>query len=459
MTLPLEPPASEARHGEEVPLSVSELVSVLADTLQSQFADVMVVGELTSFKRAPSGHCYFSLADDDACMDAVMWKNAAMRLAFEPRAGDEVVCRGSVGIYPKQGRMQLYVSAMRPVGAGAAQRALELLKKKLAAEGLFDDARKRTLPFFPRTIGVVTSRSGAAIHDILTTIRRRCRHCRVVLSPAVVQGPEASSELRAALEALARFGECDVVVIGRGGGATEDLSAFNEEALVRAVAAFPVPIVSAVGHEVDFTLCDFAADYRAATPTAAAEAIVPVYSEIADAIAALDARLQGSALRYVDNLRHRVGNLAGKLRDPATLVAAARQRSDELMIRMERALVQRHRRAGNALDSIHARLQRLGRSYVAEVSKRLLALESRVERASAARVGRARTELAELHSKLYALSPLAVLERGYSLATRADGVLVRSSADVAPGDGLNLRFHRGAASARVESTSDPEDRE
>jgi exodeoxyribonuclease VII large subunit len=410
---------------------------------------VLVVGELTSFKSHASGHCYFSLADEGGCIDAVMWRSQAGRLTFEPRVGDQVVCRGHVDVYAKQGRMQLYVQAMRPVGAGAAQRALEELKRKLQAEGLFDPARKRPLPFFPRTIGVVTSRTGAAVHDILTTLRRRCRRCRVILSPAPVQGPEAPRELLAALRALAHLGVCDVVVIGRGGGAVEDLSAFNDEALVRAVAAFPVPVVSAVGHEVDFTLCDFAADHRAATPTAAAEMVVPVYSDLEGDVEVLERRLHGASRRNVEHLRQRVGNLAGKLRDPQRTLAAGRQRTDELFVRMERALVDRHRRAAWTLARADERLRRVGRTRAGEAARALAQLDARLHRGVTVRAASARTEYVALRSKLDALSPLAVLDRGYSLVRRADGRLVRSAEDLTVGETVSLRFREGRASARV----------
>lgn len=453
LDLPFESPSDTTRADDEAPLSVSELLGFVTETLESQFSQVLVLGELTSFKRAPSGHCYFTLSDERASVDAVMFRGQAARVTFDPRPGDEVVCRGKVGLYTKQGRMQLYVQAMRPVGAGAAQRALEELKRKLAGEGLFDPARKKPLPYLPRTIGVVTSRAGAALHDILTTIRRRFRHVRVVLSPAVVQGAEAPGELVAALGALAELGGCDVVIIGRGGGAAEDLAAFNDERVVRAVAAFPTPIVSAVGHEVDTSLCDLAADLRAATPTAAAEAVVPVHAELAEQAAMLDARLGTSVVRHLENLRHRVGDVGGRLRDPAARVAGERQRTDELLIRLERALFDRHRAARTSFDGLQARMQHVGREYAAGVLERLRDLEQAMHRAAAERTRLAERSLGELRSKLDALSPLAVLERGYSLTTRDDGVLVRSSADIAAGDTLALRFHSGHAKARVLSTS------
>jgi exodeoxyribonuclease VII large subunit len=332
-------------------------------------------------------------------------------MKFEPKAGDEVVCRGYVGVYEKQGRMQLYVSSMKPVGAGAAQRALEELKKKLQAEGLFAPERKRDLPFMPRTIGVVTSRSGAALHDILTTLRRRFPPCHVLVSHAAVQGADAPAQLIRALDLIEQDARAEVVLLGRGGGAAEDLAAFNDEGLVRRVASFPVPVISAVGHEVDYSLCDLVADYRAATPTAAAEAAVPVHAELLEEVKSLEQRLRAGARRYAQNLRHRLAAAAGRLRHPALLIAEARQRVDELGARLERGLREHYWREASRFK--------------------------------------------EACSKLSALSPLEVLERGYSLTSTLDGRLVRSSAEVRPGQTLDIRFRRGGA--RVEVASKLED--
>lgn len=441
-----------ADSSSEEPLGVGELLNSIADALEAGFARVFVVGELSSFKRAVSGHCYFSLSDDQGSIDAVMWRGEVGKLDFEPSVGDQVVCRGRIGVYEKQGRMQLYASTMQPVGAGAAQRALEQLKRRLAGEGLFALERKRALPYLPATIGLVTSRSGAALHDMLTTLKRRFRGCRVVLSAAAVQGGEAPRELVEALAALERLGGCDVVIIGRGGGAAEDLAAFNDEAVVRAVAGFPVPVVSAVGHEVDYTLCDLAADVRAATPTAAAEAVVPVHAELAEEVASLELRLDAAVRRHIDHLRQRVGSVAGGLRDPASLVASARQRTDELFIRLERALGDRHSisaaRAARLRDGLHA----LGRGYCERLSRHLGDLDTRLHASLASRRLSAETQFASLSSKLTALSPLAVLERGYSLASTSDGSLVRSSEELASGDELSLRFAKGSARTRVIST-------
>jgi exodeoxyribonuclease VII large subunit len=434
---------------EEAPLSVSELLALVDDTLAEAFPDLLVTGEITKFTAAASGHCYLTLTDGEASVDAVMWRNDARRLTFSPRIGEEVLCRGRMGVYARGGRMQLYITAMRQIGAGAAQRALEALKGKLAAEGLFDPERKRPLPFLPRTVGVVTSRAGAALHDILTTARRRFPRCHIVLSSAVVQGAEAPESIVAALASLQRYGECDVVIVGRGGGAAEDLAAFNDERVVRSVAAFPVPVVSAVGHEVDFTLCDLAADHRAATPTAAAELVVPVYAELAEDLATLAVRLDGAAARLVRNARHRIGDAAGRLRDPRLLMAEARQRTDEALVRLERALLARHTRGSTAWRGLRERLLETGRAYCGQLARRVESLDVRAHDAFSRRRERASTEFAALHSKLDALSPLAVLERGYSLVSHADGSFVRAAAETRAGELLDVRFRRGRARARV----------
>ena len=390
---------------DEAPLSVGELVGLLGGTLEQEYAHLLVMGELTAFSRASSGHLYFTLSDNAASMDAVMWRGDAYRLAFQPRQGDEVVVRGRLGVFARNGRVQLYAAAMKPVGAGAAQKALEALRKKLAAEGLFDQERKRPLPLLPRVIGVVTSPTGAAFQDIVVTLRRRFPGVHVVLSPSVVQGSEAPRQLVAALERLAAYGACDVVIIGRGGGSAEDLAAFQEEAVVRAVAAFPAPIVSAVGHEVDISLCDLVADRREATPTAAAEAVVPVRSELLALVDSCAGRLRHAAVRRLSELRLRVDACGGRLRHPAARIAELRQRADRAAMLLERAL----------------------RNRVSLPARRL----------------------AQLASTLDALSPLAVLERGYSLAAAADGRLIADASTLKAGDRIDVRFARGRAGAEI----------
>ncbi len=434
---------------EEAPLTVSELVGLVGGTLEREFSHLLVLGELTSMSRAGSGHCYFTLSDGHSSVDAVLWRADALRLAFRPEIGDEVVCRGRMSVFARQGRMQFYVSAMKPVGAGAAQRALVELRRRLAAEGLFAAERKRPLPYLPRTIGVVTSRRGAALHDIVITLRRRFAGVHVVLASAVVQGAEAPRQIVRALEMLTEYGACDVVIVGRGGGASEDLAAFNDEKVVRAVAGFPVPIVSAVGHEVDVSLCDLVADHRAATPTAAAEAVVPVRGELLVELATASHRLHASARRLVVSLRDHVDAVGGRLRDPATALAQSRQAIDRIEMGLERALRRRLHEAARDLDGVTRAFLEAGRTRSAAARARTQAAATTLDRAMRARLAGRAGRLVALASKLDALSPLAVLGRGYSLAERADGTLVRSAAELQIGETLSLRFHAGRAQAQV----------
>ncbi len=441
---------------EETALSVAELVGLARETLETAFADVLVAGELASWSTPASGHRYFTLKDDEAAIDCVLWRADARRLAFVPTVGDEVLVRGRVGVFEKSGRMQLYVRAMKPVGAGAAQRALEELKRRLTEEGLFAVDRKRPLPWLPSVIGVVTSASGAALHDILTTLERRFPPFHVVLAPASVQGSQAPRQIVRALARLARDGRADVVIVGRGGGSSEDLAAFNDEAVVRAVAAFPVPVVSAVGHEVDISLCDLAADLRAATPTAAAEAVVPVYEELLESLQDLRSRLHAGAQRLIRHQRARVDALGAALPSPALGVAQARQATDQLAVALERALAARARLAERALDRARARLASASRRRSEALRRRVDQQEVELRRALEHGVATRARRLATLSSGLDALSPLAVLDRGYSLARDPRGRLVRDAREIATGDELALRFRRGSARARVLTVEESE---
>lgn len=438
---------------EEAPLGVSELVSYLSETLSSAFSAILVMGEVTSWSQPRSGHRYFTLTDGEASIDCVMWRGPASRLAFRPDVGDEVVCRGAIGVFERQGRMQLYVTAMKPVGAGAAARALEELKRRLASEGLFEESRKRPLPFLPRTIGVVTSRSGAALQDILRTLALRFPASHVVLAPATVQGADAPRSILDALDLMQSYGDADVVIVGRGGGAAEDLAAFNDERVVRAIAAFPKPVISAVGHEVDVSLADLAADHRAATPTAAAEAVVPVQAELCEDLESLHLRLKGSSQRMIGRSRERVDALARVLRDPAERVARSRRQLEQTSLRLERALGARHRLASEELAAKRSRLLTGARERTDELAANLRDLERRAERAMRRKADATSRRAAQLESKLAALSPLAVLDRGYALVRNSENeMLVRDAGELVVGREVSLRFRRGKARAQIMET-------
>ena len=321
-------------------LSVSELAQLLRSALDAGVGTVWVAGEISNLKRPASGHLYFTLKDDRTQLGAVMFRSAAQVLVFQPADGMDVVVRARADLYPARGALQLYVEAMEPRGLGALTLAFEQLKARLGAEGLFADARKRPLPRWPRAVGIVTALHGAAIHDMRTVLARRWPAAAVVLRPVRVQGRGAAREIAAGIEDLNRLADVDVVIIGRGGGSLEDLWAFNEEVVARAIAASTVPVVSAVGHEVDFTIADFVADARAPTPTAAAALVVPDRIDVAGALARAAAGLRGALARRLGQARERLVALDRRLGDPARrlrdlMVRVGKEREGELVFRLE----------------------------------------------------------------------------------------------------------------------------
>jgi exodeoxyribonuclease VII large subunit len=388
-------------------LSVSELNWRLRTSLEQGFPAVWVAGEISNLRSPSSGHLYFRLKDAKAQIAAVVFRSSARRIRFQPRDGMEVMVRGRVSMYEARGDLQIYVDAMEPQGVGSAQLALQQLKEKLAAEGLFDAARKQPLPPWPRTVGVVTALKGAAIHDIVATLRGRLPQVRILVRPVAVQGRQAAGEIVAALRDLAADGSADVIIVGRGGGSIEDLWAFNEEPVARAIARCPIPIVSAVGHEIDVTVADLVADLRAATPTAAAAAVTPDCREVRARLARLSRSLLSAARAELARRRTALGVLSRQLRDPRAELRAQRLRLDELGERARRAVGQQ------------------------------------------ARLARERTRRGA--ERLHALSPLAVLQRGYAIARdAASGAVVRSATELEAERRLELLFARGRATVRVE---------
>jgi len=436
-------------------LSVTQLASLVRDALEEEVGVVWVAGEISNLRRQASGHCYFTLKDDRSQLAAVMFQSVAQVLPFRPADGMEVVVHARVSIYPARGALQLYVETIEPRGLGALQLAFEQLKARLGAEGLFAPERKRSLPRWPRAVGVVTALRGAAIHDVRTVLRRRWPLARVVVRPVRVQGAGAAREIAAGIEDLNRLPGIDVLIVGRGGGSLEDLWAFNEEVVARAIAASAVPVVSAVGHEVDFTIADFVADARAPTPTAAAALVVPERAEVAAGLARTEAALGAALARRVAAAREHLGLLEHALGDPQRRVVDLAQRIDDLAVRARHALV---RRLAWDRREVTTRAGRLGRSGPAARVRRaadgLEAVARRLRFALAVRVRQARAALEGTASKLDALSPLACLSRGYAIVRRGDaaGPVVRDAAALAAGDAVALFFARGRARARVEGT-------
>jgi exodeoxyribonuclease VII large subunit len=432
-------------------ISVAELDRRLRRAVESATGREWISGELTSLKWAPSGHAYFCLKDDaeDAVIDCVMYKFQATRARRFIAQGARVQVRGRATVYAPRGRLQLIGDALRPAGRGAALLALEELKKALAAEGLFDAARKRALPSEPHVVGVVTSAAGAVFHDIRTVAFRR-GGIRLVLSPALVQGDLAPQRLVRALDLLERYPGLDVVIIARGGGSGEDLAAFNDERVVRRVAKTRVPVVSAVGHEVDFTLVDLVADVRAATPSQAAELVIPDFEARREALTRCTRQLVRAMGGAVRERRASVDRLRARLGDPRFLLAERQQHFDDLFGRLERLVGRDLARRRGPLESLYRRLSaRHPRVVLAHARAALGPLELRLESLLRLRLGAARAELEQAAARLDGLSPLAVLARGYAIALSADGRAVRRATDVRVGDALGLRLHAGRLSVDV----------
>lgn len=398
-----------SKHPSERPLSVLELTLQIKDLLESAFPEVWVAGEVSNFVRPQSGHCYLTLKDDQAQLKAVMWRGTAARVRFDLHDGLEVVCRGHLDLYAPRGTYQLVIDDIIPQGMGALELALRQLKEKLAREGLFDPARKKPLPALAHRIAVVTSPTGAAIRDFLQVLGHRWRGADVLIVPVRVQGEGAAEEIAEAIEVVNRMTPpVDCLVVTRGGGSIEDLWSFNEESVVRAIAASEIPVISAIGHEIDVTLSDLAADVRALTPSNAAELIAPEAEELVARLRQVERRLTAGLRSRSQSARARLDAVARHVcfRRPYQRINDASQRLDELDARSLRAVHGLTRVAKQRLDTAAAHLE--------------------------------------------SLSPLAVLGRGYSLTHRMDGTLIRAASDVAIGEAIVTRFANGQTTSRVE---------
>lgn len=426
-------------------LSVSDVTRLIRESLEGQFREVWVEGEISNLRAPTSGHLYFTLKDAQSQIRGVLFRSGAARLRFVLQEGLSVVARGRISVYEPRGEYQLIVDALEPKGLGALQVAFEQLKERLSAEGLFEEARKRPLPAFPRTVGVVTSPTGAAIRDIVAVLRRRCPVADILLAPVPVQGEGAGEHIAAAIHALNEMPQVDVLIVGRGGGASEDLWAFNDEAVVRAIARSRVPVVSAVGHEIDVTLADFAADYRAPTPSAAAEAVVPVLDEILARLGELDGRLRRLMDTGIQMQRHRLDRLIGGLGEMRFRVQAQAQHLDDLHDRVTRTLVERLTALHRAVVEHRHAVLSLGPHNRIRASLVLLPqLSRRLEQEARRGIVSRRQSVAARVAALDALSPLAILSRGFSvIRTVPEGKMVRKSSDVTVGQTVQARLAEG----------------
>jgi exodeoxyribonuclease VII large subunit len=390
-------------------LGISEITAHIKGLLESAIGTVWVTGEVSNFRKQASGHCYFTLKDDSAQLRCVMWRTTAARTSALPQDGMQVIARGNLTVYEPYGQHQLVVGYVQPAGIGSLQAAFEALKTKLAAEGLFDEGRKRSIPRWPKVVGVVTSGTGAAVRDIINVVSRRMPTSRLIVRPTVVQGEKAAADIVEAIRQLNEHGESEVLIVGRGGGSLEDLWAFNEEPVVRAIVASRTPVISAVGHEIDYTLSDFAADHRSPTPSAAAEEVIPDVAQIRQFVATSYRDLGARLREQVERAADKYSNVWG-------------------------------------LDAVRRINDRIDR-HSQDVDRHTEAMGRRAERSVAHGVNRFRTEVARLE----ALSPLQVLSRGFAVAEKEDGSVITDATSVDPKDRFRVRLDKGIILGIVDS--------
>jgi exodeoxyribonuclease VII large subunit len=437
-------------------LTVSQLNGLIRGVLEENFEHVWVEGEISNLAMPLSGHLYFTLKDAGGQVRCVMFRASSRALKFKAKDGMGVIVRGRVSVFEQRGEYQLIVEYLEPQGIGALQLAFIQLKERLAKEGLFAETRKKALPRLPQRIGVVTSATGAAIHDILNVLNRRFANVQVLLRPVRVQGEGAAEEIASAIRDFNTYREIDVMIVGRGGGSLEDLWAFNEEVVARAISQSKIPVISAVGHEVDFTIADFVADLRAPTPSAAAELVVRSKAELAAVLDAFSHRLALAMRRCLYECRGELSGLSRALKDPSLLLGHLAQRLDDLDERAGRAVRVMMLRRHEQLANLHNRLRLQNPALQIEQGKeRLLGCGARLENAMERVLDRSRQAAAVSAGKLQALSPLATLARGFSITRKLpEMTIVTDSSRIEPGERLELTFQRGGALCRVESKHD-----
>jgi len=440
--------------------TVSELNAEIRDLLESRYPFVWVTGEISNFRVPTSGHFYFTLKDEQSQIRAVFFRSQNRYLRFVPESGIQVVCRGRLGVYEPRGEYQFIVEVMEPRGLGALQLAFEQLKKKLGAEGLFDSSRKKTMPLCPRRIALVTSSTGAAVRDILKVLERSPYPLEITILPVRVQGQGAAEEIAGAIRKAGRLQDkfnWDILLVGRGGGSIEDLWAFNEEVAARALASCPIPTISAVGHEIDYTISDFVADFRAPTPTAGAEWVLHRMEEFRRELAHGADRMVEILRRKIEGSRQAVEVLEKRMVSPRRRLEDWKQFLDDRLERMQLALARRMERQRTSLDHLVGRLRSRHPSTTVEQSRIEL---NRLQREMAFQLSRNletwKYRLQENASKLDSLSPLAVLKRGYAIGYRLENMAVlRNSGQVRPGDEVGLRLFQGALKCTVLGEWDP----
>src|SRR5271156_6074418 len=430
-------------------ITVTDLVRRVRDALDATLSEGWVVGEISNARLAPSNHLYFTLKDSRSAINAVMFKTAFNRLRFKVVDGMEVIVRGRVQVYEQRGSLQLYAEEMEPRGVGALQVAFEQLKRRLEAEGLFDRARKRPMPFLPRRIGIVTALGGAGLRDMLRILFDRFPNLRVIFRPAKVQGDGSAQEIAEAIADLNRDGRAEVIIVGRGGGSLEDLWAFNEEVVARAIFRSAIAVISAVGHEIDYTIADFVADLRAPTPTAAAQMVVPSMAELKERVASNAAALINAMERELAGMRETVDDLGERIRHPGGVIAQARERVEGAGAELGAAIESRIEESRRVIRELRLRLHSPD-ATVRTMRVRVARLGTNLAQAGASALESRRRQLGALAGRLDALSPLKVLDRGYAVVTNIrDSRAVLDAATVNPGAELDIRLARGRLTART----------
>lgn len=448
---PVENP-SENQASEPKILSVSDVNRAVKSTLENNYKTLWIKGEISNFKPHSSGHFYFALKDAKASISAVMFRGFNQSLKFKPHDGLEVIVRGKITVYEPRGSYQVFAEMMEPVGAGALQLAFDQLKRKLELEGLFAASKKRPLPALPRHVAVVTSPTGAAIRDILNILGRRFKGLRVTVVPALVQGAGAKASICSALELAQRLPDVDVMIVGRGGGSIEDMWGFNEEVVARAIANCRVPIISAVGHEIDFTIADFVADLRAPTPSAAAELVCKNAAELHEKIHLQYKRLLRGLAHRFQLQRQKILGLSKQLVDPKRRLQDLTLRCDELSQRLENGMARYFERRRQTLKLLLSNLPS-PREIILRQRQQMDMLKTRLEGHVLRHLEARKSSLVRLTSLLDAVSPLKVLDRGFSIA-RKQGVVVKSASQLKKDDVIELSLGKGQVQARVEKVTD-----
>jgi exodeoxyribonuclease VII large subunit len=443
---------------EKTILTVTRLTALLRGVLEENFEQLWVQGELSNLSYPSSGHCYFTLKDAGAQLRCVMFKSAVKNLKFRLTDGMALIVRGRISVYDQRGEYQLICEYIEPAGVGALQTAFLQLKEKLAREGLFAESRKQPLPLFPQCVGVITSATGAAIHDILNVLRRRFAALNVLIYPVRVQGEGAAREIARALDDMNHLVGVDVLIVGRGGGSLEDLWPFNEEVVARAVYRSKIPVISAVGHETDWSICDFVADLRAPTPSAAAELVVASADELHNQVAALSHRLRLTMENRLTSLDGRLEMLRRSLHDPRTMLGHLAQRMDDLTIRLEQALQSTLSRRRQQYERLQGVLRHNDPQLrIGGLRQRINLLSLQTERLVVQSLDGLKQEFGDNTARLEVLSPLKTLARGYAIASRPDtGRVVLDAASMNTGDPLLLTLGRGRLHCRVEASELPE---